>query len=87
MQCASFEGFNLLPKIEKSSWAGQAKQMLVDLHAKVMIAKDAGATSLSKGQLQYWRKKYDELINEGLRIHPVPKKQKGIGLHKIDREE
>ena len=64
-------------EIEKSSWAGQAKQMLLDLHAKVMIAKDAGATSLSKGQLHYWRKKYDDLMNEGLGIHPVPQKQKG----------
>lgn len=64
-------------EIEKSSWAGQAKQLLVDLHAKVMMAKDTGATSLSKGQLHYWRKKYDDLMSEGLRIHPVPKKQKG----------
>lgn len=64
-------------EIEKSSWAGQAKQMLLDLHAKVRIAKDAGETSLSKGQLHYWRKKYDDLINEGLRMHPIPKKQKG----------
>jgi transposase len=64
-------------EIEKSSWAGHAKQMLLDLHAKVMIAKDAGETSLSKGQLHYWRKKYDDLMNEGLRMHPLPGKQKG----------
>lgn len=64
-------------EIEKSNWAGHAKQMLLDLHAKVTTAKDAGATTLSKGQLQYWNKKYDNLMNEGLRIHPVPKKQKG----------
>jgi transposase len=64
-------------EIEKSSWAGHAKQMLLNLHAKVMIAKDAGATSLSRGQLHYWRKKYDDLMNEGLSMHPVPKKQKG----------
>lgn len=64
-------------EIEKSSWAGRARQLLVDLHAKVMIAKDAGAESLSKGQLHYWRKKYDDLMTEGLRMHPVVKKQKG----------
>ncbi|MBD0289108.1 MAG: IS66 family transposase [Flavisolibacter sp.] len=63
--------------IEKSSWAGQAKQMLLDLRTKVMLAKEAGETSLSKGQLHYWRKKYDALIKEGLRLHPVAKKQKG----------
>ena len=64
-------------EIEKSSWAGRARQLLVDLHTKVMIAKDTGAQSLSKGQLHYWRKKYDDLMQEGLRMHPVVKKQKG----------
>ena len=65
-------------EIEKSSWAGDTKQLLFDLHEKVMIAKkDVSATSLSKGQLQYWNKKYDGLMQEGLRRHPVPKKQKG----------
>ena len=65
-------------EIEKSSWAGDTKQLLIDLHEKVMIAKkDAGATSLSKGQLQYWSKKYDNLMQVGLCIHPNPKKQKG----------
>ena len=64
-------------EIEKSSWAGDARQLLADLHAKVMIAKDAGEVNLSKGQLQYWRKKYDTLMKEGLRIHPVAQKQKG----------
>lgn len=64
-------------EIEKSSWAGNAKQLLLDLHAKVMTAKDSGATALSKGQLQYWSKKYDTLMNEGLHKHPVPKKEKG----------
>ena len=42
-----------------------------------MIAKDVGEVNLSKGQLQYWRKKYDTLMKEGLRIHPVAQKQKG----------
>jgi transposase len=64
-------------EIEKSTWAGSAQQLLLDLHAKVTIAKDARATTLSKGQLQYWSKKYDKLINEGLRVHPVAQKQEG----------
>jgi transposase len=63
--------------VEKSSWAGLAKQMLFDLHAKVMIAKDAGASALSIGQLQYWSRKYDDLVSEGMRLHPVAGKQKG----------
>ena len=64
---------------EKSIWAGNARQLLLDLHEKVEIAKckDANATSLSKSQLQYWYKKYDDLMTEGLRLHPLPKKQEG----------
>ena len=64
-------------EIEKSKWAGEAKQLLFDLHKKVIIAKQAGATSLSKWQLNYWNKKYDDLMEAGLRRHPPPKKQKG----------
>jgi len=64
-------------EIENSSWAGDAKNLLADLHAKVMIAKHAGQANLSKGQLQYWSKKYNNLMKEGLRIPPVAKKQKG----------
>src|SRR5215210_9256447 len=64
-------------EIEKSNWAQKAKQLLLDLYAKVSIAKEAGRTSLSKGQLQYWNKKYDELMEDGLQLHPVAKKRKG----------
>lgn len=65
-------------EIEKSSWAGNTKQLLSDLHEKVMIAKkDVRATSLSKGQLKYWSRKYDDLMQEGLRMHPIPQKLKG----------
>lgn len=61
-------------EIEKSSWAKHVKQLLLDLHEKVMIAKDVGATSLSKGQWYYWSNKFDSLMKEGLRMHPIPKK-------------
>ena len=65
-------------EIEKSSWAGDARQLLLDLHEKVIMAKkNVNATSLSKGQLQYWNKKYDDLMQQGLHTHPIPKKQKG----------
>lgn len=62
---------------EKSSWALQASKLLLDLHKKVEIAKEANTTSLRKGQLQYWYKKYDDIMAEGLRLHPLPKKQEG----------
>lgn len=64
-------------EIEKSNWAGQVKEMLVDLHAKVTQARQAGQTDLSKGQFYYWSSKYDNLMDKGKPMHPVPKKQKG----------
>ena len=81
MQCAfspeARRDLTFCHEIEKSSWAGHAKQLLLALHAKVKMAKDKGASALSKGQLQYWSRKYDDLMNEGLRQHPVAEKQKG----------
>jgi transposase len=65
-------------QIEQSSWAGDAKQLLLNLHEKVMIAKnDEGATRLSKRQQQYWNKKYDDLMKAGLQMHPITEKVKG----------
>ncbi|MBD0368494.1 MAG: IS66 family transposase [Flavisolibacter sp.] len=64
-------------EVENSRWAGSAKQLLLDVHAKVQRAKEAGASALSKGQWQYWSKKYDDLVNEGGCLHPVAEKQKG----------
>lgn len=64
-------------QIEKSEWAGRAKQMLLDLHGKVSMAKEQGATALTKRQLRYWSGKYDDLMQEGQRQHPVAEKQKG----------
>jgi transposase len=66
-------------EIEKSSWAAKMKELLLALYAKVETAKqtDTTANSLSKAQLQYWYKKYDELNAEGLSTHPLPEKQKG----------
>lgn len=70
---------NFCHEQEKSIWALNARQLLLGLHEKVEIAKhtDANATSLTKSQLQYWYKKYDDLMTEGLRLHPLPEKQKG----------
>lgn len=64
-------------KIEKSAWAGNVKHLLHDLYKKVTIAKDVGITGLTKGQLNYWSKKYDTLMKEGQRMHPSQKKEKG----------
>lgn len=64
-------------EVEKSTWAGNVKQLLHDLYKKVTIAKDVGITGLTNGQLNYWSKKYDTLMKEGLNMHPNPTKQKG----------
>lgn len=59
------------------SWAAKAKQFFIHLLDKVKIAKESGAGYLTKGQLQYISKKYDELIKEGQQLYPPPKKIKG----------
>lgn len=66
-------------EVENSIWAGQVKELLLDLNAKVQLAKeaDSNARSLNKEELHYWYKKYDALVNEGFRMHPIPEKQKG----------
>lgn len=64
-------------EVENSVWAGRTKELLLHLHAKVNMAKEGGATALSKGQLQYWSHKYDRLMQEGLCCHPLAKKPKG----------
>lgn len=65
-------------EIEKSSWASDVKQLLLDLNEKVTIAKkDQGAKSLNKGQLRYWYQKYDNLMQGGLQMHPLAEKVKG----------
>jgi transposase len=64
---------------EKSLWAADARQLLVDLYEQVATARhtDASATSLSEGQLQYWYTKYDDLMTQGLQLHPLAEKQQG----------
>jgi transposase len=64
---------------EKSIWAADARQLLVDLYETVEAARhtDVAATGLSESQLQYWYKKYDDLMTQGLRLHPLPEKQEG----------
>jgi transposase len=64
-------------EIEKSNWAADMKQLLLALHQKVVTAKQSGAACLTQGQWYYWSRKYDNLLNEGLRQHPPPQKQQG----------
>jgi len=62
-------------EVEKSTWAAGMIKYLLDTNKKVSTAKEEGKTALSKGQLYYWNKKYDELIETGWNKHPPPKKQ------------
>ena len=64
-------------EVEKSSWAGSAKKLLLDIHKKVQAEKDIGTKALSRGQRFYWSKKYDDLMQVGMSMHPIPKKKKG----------
>ncbi len=63
-------------EVEKSKTAGKLKQMLLVLYKKVEEAKDVGNKSLTKAQINYWSKKYDILVKEGLLNHPIAEKKR-----------
>ena len=64
-------------EVLKCSWAAKMKQFLLKYYQKVKAEKESGATSLTKGQLKYVFKIYNELINEGRELYPPPEKVKG----------
>jgi transposase len=59
------------------SWAKDTKQFLLDLHEKVKATKQAGGEQLNKGQWQYWRRKFERLLEEGNAKYPPPEKVEG----------
>jgi transposase len=64
-------------EIEKSPWAAQMKQLLLDLWGEVEQAKKDNLTALSAEQLCSWQDKYDDLVKTGREAHPLPAKQPG----------
>jgi transposase len=64
-------------EIEKSQWAAEMKQLLIDLHKKVETARNEKVNALTIGQISYWSAKYNKLLKAGWEQHPPPKKQKG----------
>ncbi len=64
-------------EVEKSTWATEMKQYLLDLEKQVNLAKQAQTQSLTAPELSYWRDKYDNLISTGWKDHPPPQKQPG----------
>ena len=63
--------------VEKSDWAAQMKQFLLDLHQQVHQAKQANAKALTTKQLCYWQNQYEYLLKVGQQAHPPPEKQPG----------
>jgi transposase len=64
-------------EVEKSAWAAEMKQLLLNLQEQVNKAKEGNAMSLTSGEITHWWDKYDTLLTEGRRAHPLPEKQKG----------
>jgi transposase len=68
-------------EVENSPRAAGATELLLKLHARGCLAKEGGATALSKGQWRYWSQKYDRLMQQGLCRHPVTaqsKRKRGV---------
>jgi transposase len=59
------------------NWAKDAKQYLLDLYEKVRQVNKAGQKGLTRGQRQYWDKRFNTLIEKGRDLFPPPKKIKG----------
>ena len=64
-------------EIEKSTWAEQMKQLLLNLQQQVSQAKQANAKNLTPQQICSWQDKYDHLVKAGWEAHPLPEKQQG----------
>jgi hypothetical protein len=63
--------------VEKSPWAAEMKELLLNLQEQVNEAKGGNATGLTSGQISHWWDKYDNLLTAGRKAHPLPEKQKG----------
>jgi transposase len=61
-------------EVEGSEIAESLMYLLLDLNLKVKEAKEAGNETLTKGQIQYWNKKFNDLILEGFNKHPIAHK-------------
>jgi transposase len=59
------------------TWAKAIKQFLLDLYEKVQQVKNTGQKVLTRGQLQYWKRRYNCLLKKGRALYPPPKKMKG----------
>ena len=64
-------------EVEKSPWAAEMKELLLNLQEQVNKAKGGNATGLTSGQISHWWDKYDNLLIAGWQAHPLPEKQKG----------
>lgn len=64
-------------EIEKSLWATQMKQFLLELQEDVNQTKQRNVNCLTPQQVRYWQDKYDYLLKAGWQAHPLPEKQQG----------
>ena len=58
-------------------WQGQMRHLLLDIKTAVTIATDQGLTALSPHQLTDFEARYDQLLEQGFLLNPVPEKPPG----------
>ena len=59
------------------AWEPAMSQLLLEIKKSVSEAKAQGLTELSPAQLTVFEARYDELIEQGLQLNPVPDKPPG----------
>lgn len=64
-------------EIEKSLWATQMKEFLLELQQEVNQARQRNVHCLTSQRVCYWQDKYDYLLKVGWQTHPLPEKQPG----------
>lgn len=62
---------------EGSAWAQKMKDFLLDVKTEVDKAKQDEKTSLELYQIIKFKQQYNEILKEGQKEHPPPKKEKG----------
>lgn len=62
---------------EKSQWAAEMKELLLEMKQIRDNSKEMGLQSLDEQQQQQLTAKYNRLVEEGHRQHPLPQKEAG----------
>lgn len=61
-----------LAERHEQGWAAELKGLLIEMKQTVEAAKEAGKSQVSKATLRSFLKRYDDLLQTGERVNPLP---------------